>query len=921
MILCLILHGANYKDVCHKLICDLTEKQSMNLLKQACNALWNPDSVDSSGRTILYYACQLNRYATVLYLLREAKCNPSVKDKEGIAAIETTSNPEIITALIEYGVECEQAYERLMPLHNKEGQDSINSLAIIKSLIASKKWDPNRKTRKGMTALHYACKANMVDIANYVLSEGHCNPNVTNKANSTPLQLASSPEIIKELLRHGADTDRVYNTYYDQQIHLQVSGLPKKPQSSVKVFIVGNLSVGKSTLTKALQKEMPPIVQKVVPNSLLRKLSKRVSGVNVKTAGVDPHDFLSKGYGQVTFYDFAGHKEFHGSHAALLQHSVHTLPPIFIIVIKLSEMEDKLKEMILYWLSFIDNRFECTEVKPCLIIVGSHIDELKETGEKLTSKEAVIKSLSGRFSSSNVNYVGFVAMDCQYPESEGMKELRIHLSKICRVIRTQETISFSTHCFLVYLIEKFKDSVAVKLKDIHSTICKERKHATPNKPLHFLPDGLQAMERVCRELNDRGHVLFLKDEKNISESWIIINKAVLLSEVTGTIFAPHDFKEYRQLATSTGVVPLSELEKHFVKYDTKMLVGFLTHLEYCQEIIDTEVLQLIYKDHSIPQNKSKERYYFFPALIKTEGPENVWKSNPDFSFRSGWIITCCQEEQFLSSRFLQVLLHRLAFSCAFPQRKEYNNPSMTPAIERKCSVWKGGIHWGTRDGIEALVEVVENKSVIFLIRSCQGLTPASLQLRSTVIQKVIDALKEFCPKVKVKESLIDPLEICHYNPQRVLFTCEKCETSQVTTKSIQDLTTYEITEIAETIFSGKPSLLSTTGRPISIHKLLVFEPYMVFDQENLVNCFNEDTASYTDQIPDSFLLKLDKEIYFMVLELLKPESSSFSTAQESSVSVTRIFSTWKQQCEGTFQCLRQQVDQFSIFAGRNIKVC
>ena len=109
-------------------------------------------------------------------------------------------------------------------------------------------------------------------------------------------------------------------------------------------------------------------------------------------------------------------------------------------------------------------------------------------------------------------------------------------------------------------------------------VCKERKYATPDKPLHFLPDSLQAMEKVCNELNDRGHILLLKNESNVSESWIIVNKGVLLSEVTGTIFAPEGFRKYCQLATSTGVVPLSELEKRFKNRDTEMLHGWISYL-------------------------------------------------------------------------------------------------------------------------------------------------------------------------------------------------------------------------------------------------------------------------------------------------------------------------------------------------------
>ena len=83
---------------------------------------------------------------------------------------------------------------------------------------------------------------------------------------------------------------------------------------------------------------------------------------------------------------------------------------------------------------------------------------------------------------------------------------------------------------------------------------------------------------VCNELNDRGRILFLRDQVDIANSWVIMDKDMLLSKVTGTIFAPEDFKQHCQIATSTGVVPLFKIAKQFPKFDPEMLVGFFSHL-------------------------------------------------------------------------------------------------------------------------------------------------------------------------------------------------------------------------------------------------------------------------------------------------------------------------------------------------------
>lgn len=91
----------------------------------------------------------------------------------------------------------------------------------------------------------------------------------------------------------------------------------------------------------------------------------------------------------------------------------------------------------------------------------------------------------------------------------------------------------------------------------------------------FIPTNIHLLSGVCNELNDRGHILFLKDAVNIDSSWVIMNKEVLLSEVTGTIFAPRSFKQHCQLATSTGVVSFFKIADQFRKHNPEMLVGYV----------------------------------------------------------------------------------------------------------------------------------------------------------------------------------------------------------------------------------------------------------------------------------------------------------------------------------------------------------
>ena len=188
------------------------------------------------------------------------------------------------------------------------------------------------------------------------------------------------------------------------------------------MFVVGNPSVGKSTLTAALKTEKWIIAQFFS--------SGKVSGVDEKTVGIVPHDLESGHFGRVTLYDFAGHREFYSGHAALLQTAIQSTPPIFLLVINLCEDDNKIVKNILYWILFVENQCASVTCRPHIILVGSHADALKGVNPKDRLK-TIINALDKKCF-NNMEYIDFVAMNCQFRESTGMSELRRLLIKSCQ---------------------------------------------------------------------------------------------------------------------------------------------------------------------------------------------------------------------------------------------------------------------------------------------------------------------------------------------------------------------------------------------------------------------------------------------------------------------------------------------------------
>ena len=474
-----------------------------------------------------------------------------------MSPLELTTNLEIAKNLMIHGA-------RLTPklvLSFLAMEASPNERISLTKLMLTT-WNPDDRDDDGNTALHLACVDGHPSRVNLLLSVAHCNPNIQTSSGEVPLQMTTNSEIIKDLIRHGAKTSIMYESYQ------KPLGTDKPIQPPVKVFIVGNPSVGKSTLTAAIKKKL---------GFVSHIFSRKVSGIDRKTVGIVPHDLESNIFGRITLYDFAGHREFYSGHAALLQTAIQSTPPIFLLVTNICEAEDEIVKGILYWISFLENQCASVSCKPHIILVGSHADILKGINPKIKVK-MIVDSINMKCF-TNMEYIGFVTLNCQYHESTGINDLRRLLIKSCDKLRIQELISFNAHCFLVFLIDTFMDLAAVTIKSISKKI-KSKKNILVKGILEFLPEGDEAIYKICLELNDRGHILLLKDRIAAENSYVVIDKDFLLSEISGTVFAPEGFKQYKKLSTNTGVVPLSKIAAIFPNKDFKVIIGFLTHLEF-----------------------------------------------------------------------------------------------------------------------------------------------------------------------------------------------------------------------------------------------------------------------------------------------------------------------------------------------------
>ena len=668
--------------------------------------------------------------------------------------------------------------------------------------------------------------------------------------------------------------------------------LQKQPTDmAIKMFVVGNPDAGKSTLVKSIEKEAEGIGSRLV--SQLTK----VKGVDVKTAGIIPHEIITKSLGRVILYDFAGHKEFYAGHDVLLRNSVGTSPSVVMLVINATGAESEVRGTIEYWLEFLNQQHYDGKSKPYLLVIGSHCDQISSS--YVASRQGLIQSLLKARNFEHFVCADPVMLDCRYAGRSAMTELRKSLSHICQQSRSTERLEFTSHSLLVFLLDKFRKVAAITVstakRAINETITQEV-HWTFLKSLNLLS--------CCKELNKQGSILFMSNRDHPERSWIILDKAVLLSQVNGKLFAPEDFKEHQKVANSTGVVPLSKLAAVFPDLNQEMISQFLCHLEFCQEVTDSSILSLLQSEDT--SSKENERYFFFPSLVQVDTPDDLWQHSSDFDYYTGWILECLKAGQFLTPRFAQVLLLRLAFQFALISSFA-SATSLT--IQRKCSVWKNGISWANQSGGETIVEIIDQKKVVVMTRGKNLVKQPKLEsvhLRSQIMQTVLSTKNELCPKIEMKEFVIHPKDAVEYP---IDGTQSKC---------------VSIKDVAQTVKEGKELVVLDNRETLSLKELLHFEPYASM-KEQLLQELYEDSSQHHHEVSDDMNIRITEcaheniDDYVAILEPSPLKLATCATMPGDIHKLAHVLRLWREKMgpNGTRCRLHRLLDQHSIFAGRS----
>ena len=804
----------------------------------------------------------------------------------------------------------------LVCLHSADTESDVE---VLRFLVDELKCKPQLCNEHGKTPLHLACRQGNLKLVKYLLDGVKVDPNIKDKYNCTPLMVTSHYEhdIIRELIHSGAETSHLYGTYKD---FFEKYSSENPPPTPLNIIVVGKPSSGKTTIIKALKSENS--CEMVLPEE--------------HTAGILPSSFDSKSFGCTAWYDLAGQSEYYASHEAVLYTLMSSSSPLILLLVDCRKNQEFIHQDLLYWLQFLKSQMppKQANLKPHIAIVFSFADKLsvQVVEEKISCCR---KCMTPFFQKSGFKFVQTTALDCRIPNSDKIGSVRHQILASATEIRVSLPINFLLHCFYAFLLHNFHLKPAVTIQDVldlkdewisldidpgddsddesgsdvssysdelfdyeYDPILKEESINV------FLDENENAL-KLSKKLHKTGHIILVQDRDRIRRSWLIINKDILLHEIHGTLFAPPHFRQhYENLCTSTGVVASSTMASMFPQYDVTMLIGFLIHLEFCQELKDKNILNLLSSDSNYTRD---DEYFYFPGLVKIEKPEGVWEISGQQSNQCCWLLQVVDAHTFFTPRFVQILLLRIALCYPFAAVCDRRTGFPCLTLCCACCVWKNSIFWRTDTGMECLLEITEEcQAVVLMFRSTDSeLSSEDLAsfsyLRSSLISKILSTAQELCPALIISE------HFCHL--EHVQYPIKLC----------QEMALYSVKSIARVICQKSKVVLCDKPqfKCISLDELMKFEPLTCFCIRRLFDDSSGDQVVCTDDLEFISRKASSEKFGASYGYMFRKKEHSLHTSEIQSENVEELLKSWKKL---SYNTLRSLIGKFSIFGNRDPQV-
>ena len=678
------------------------------------------DAKGQDGYTALYYSCSNGNVGLVRALVKH-KANVNARTDSGDTPLHVAaqySQYQVTMALI-------NTFNCDINVKGQLGRSLLHSACACSGSNGSvvdyvcRYLSPLMVDDNGNTPLHTACLNNSREPILTTLLKYNPPLLVRNKNGKTPLDVA--PYWAKDVLDKYMieNRDKIYADYSNIQT------LAKKKYSSAepitRIFVIGNPGAGKSSLVETLKREGF--------FESFRRVSE--SSVPLHTAGIVPSIHTSKHYGRSLFYDFAGDPEYYSSHAAILENLVSSKKGdnIFMIVVDLREENIKIREILYYWHLFIQHQNLGKE--PFLIIIGSHSDKVAR--EKVEGKGMELQMFCDKIHSGHgvLHNVAHFILDCRNP-----KHQHLYIGDIQKLIASftkdspRHTLSLYASTLLGLLEKDFSNEPAFSVAQLQSHI---------EVTNIALPRETQSLHSLLLELHDIG-LLFIVNDSNKEHFHVVFNISKLTNEVHRLLFSAEAKLRLRENCVESegnsssfniGIIPRNVLEAIMPENIPK---DCLVQLQYCQLISHKDVGAF---PSLTPSDSTDQSFLFFPALCSVDKSEVSWVTPPDLSYSIGWLAQCTDPCDYFPPRFLHILLLRVVFrfTLSVPAKNQTSGASPDYShFQRRCTMWKTGVHWLMNEGVECMVELVNcNKRLVVITKSEEDTAENCISVFSRVI--------------------------------------------------------------------------------------------------------------------------------------------------------------------------------------------
>ena len=735
------------------------------------------DCVNNRQQTPLHCACEGGHCNFVRMLVSEYKADLNARDKDNNAPLHTAASnghSNVVVFFLDdlnFSPVIKGSLDRNL-LHQSCEQDN-ESLVI--ELIDKFGLSLLSTDNDGNTPLHVASMCGSIKSIHVLLNEYQAPLFFRNNIGKSVVDVAKN-DGVKGILLNPSHS----RIMYDYAAKLQALSYKryKGAHRLTRIFVVGNVLSGKSTLVESMKREgffsfLNPVSGATVPPH---------------TSGIIPSVHFSNTIGRVVYYDFAGEPEYYSSPSAIMSNVAQskTGTNIFLVVVNLTKDISMIHEELGYWFSFISHSAYLVKNWYKTIVIGSHSDCITqaENSARVVSIQQFIHTFADSF---GVTVVDILTMDCRQPRlSRDVKSL-IH-----RTIESTPRYSLSAEAaILLGLLEKdFKNVMTCKLQGLITHI--------KDTGIYYLPTMASSLYQVVEELHSLGLLMSIqKDEEKLEDTLLLLDIPKLTNEVHKHLFSESS-SSFQTHYASMGVLTHSFLSSLLPEY---ISVDCLVQLQYCQMFSHAEVGC----DQSVvPTNDpNAPTLLYFPALCTTERRRHI--ISPDVhTYSIGWYAEGQSKFSYFSARFLHVLLLRVAYTFAHPIAPYYElegtsgHYSDIVKSNCRCTMWKNGLRWLMEEGVECVVELVSNsRGLVVITKSAEE--EERIYRCAKMLFKIIDvamtAKEEFCHTITLNQYLmpLDCYDVPPYKNPDYLFSLE---------------------EVCRVLREGKPNVLNVCGSKI-----------------------------------------------------------------------------------------------------------